>query len=98
MIKNAIDWASRPAFESPLKHKPVALMSASMSPVGGVRAQAQLKPVLSGTLSVLYPAIEMSVPTAQKVFDADGRCLDDATSERLTRFIEGYVAWVRQQA
>jgi chromate reductase len=51
VLKNALDWASRPAFASPLKGKPVLLISASPAFTGGVRAQAQLRETLSGTLS-----------------------------------------------
>ena len=39
VLKNAIDWASRPAFKSPLKDKPVTFITQANSPVGGARAQ-----------------------------------------------------------
>lgn len=51
VLKNALDWASRPAFASPLKGKPVLLMTCSPAITGGVRAQAQLRETLGGTLS-----------------------------------------------
>lgn len=51
VLKNALDWASRPAFASPLKGKPVLLMTASPAFTGGVRAQAQMRETLSGTLA-----------------------------------------------
>jgi chromate reductase, NAD(P)H dehydrogenase (quinone) len=51
ILKNALDWASRPAFASPLKGKPVLLITCSPAITGGVRAQAQLRETLSGTLS-----------------------------------------------
>jgi chromate reductase len=51
VLKNAIDWASRPAFASPLKGKPVLVMTSSPAFTGGVRAQAQLRETLGGTLS-----------------------------------------------
>jgi len=51
VLKNALDWASRPAFASPLKHKPVLIMSCSPAFTGGARAQAQLRETLAGTLS-----------------------------------------------
>lgn len=57
-LKNAIDWASRPAFDSPLKHKPIAIISAAPSPVGGARGQAHLKTILTSTLSEVFPAVE----------------------------------------
>ncbi|VTU30988.1 NADPH azoreductase [Variovorax sp. SRS16] len=51
VLKNAIDWASRPAFASPLKGKPVLVMTCSPAFTGGVRAQAQLRETLGGALS-----------------------------------------------
>jgi len=51
VLKNALDWASRPAFASPLKGKPVLVMTSSPAFTGGVRAQSQLRETLGGTLS-----------------------------------------------
>jgi chromate reductase, NAD(P)H dehydrogenase (quinone) len=46
ILKNALDWASRPVFESCFKHKPVAIISSSLAFTGGVRAQYQLRETL----------------------------------------------------
>ena len=43
VLKNAIDWVSRPPLESPLRHKPIALMGASTGRMGTVRAQLALR-------------------------------------------------------
>lgn len=51
VLKNALDWASRPAFASPLKHKPALMMSCSPAFTGGARAHAQLRETLAGALS-----------------------------------------------
>jgi chromate reductase len=51
VLKNALDWASRPGFNSPLKNKPVLIMTSSPGVLGGVRAQSQLRETLSATLS-----------------------------------------------
>ncbi|PJI96109.1 chromate reductase [Acidovorax sp. 69] len=51
VLKNAIDWASRPGFASPLKGKPVLVMTASPGTAGGVRAQAQIRDALAATLA-----------------------------------------------
>ena len=45
-LKNALDWASRPVFESCFKHKPVSIISSSLAFTGGVRAQYQLRETL----------------------------------------------------
>ena len=51
VLKNALDWASRPAFASPLKGKPVLMMSASPAFTGGARAHSQLRETLVGALA-----------------------------------------------
>lgn len=59
VLKNAIDWASRPAFNSPLQGKPVLIATCSMAFTGGVRAQYQIREAFASTLSrtVLTPEI-----------------------------------------
>jgi chromate reductase, NAD(P)H dehydrogenase (quinone) len=51
VLKNAIDWVSRPGYESVLKNKPVLVMSSAESPLGGARAQLQLRELFAATLS-----------------------------------------------
>lgn len=97
VMKNAIDWASRPAFASPLKGKPVALISASPASVGGARAQAHLRSVMLSTLSPVYPAIDFILPMAQKAFDEQGQLQDETAQKRLNSFITGFVDWVATQ-
>jgi len=93
VLKNAVDWASRPAFESPLKDKPVAILSASMSPLGGARAQTQLRSVMESILCRIYPR-EFLLGTAHEVFDQEGQVRKPETAERLERFLGGYLSWM----
>lgn len=95
VLKNALDWASRPAYKSPLAHKPAGIMSASASPIGGIRAQGQLKQILLGTLTPVYPAPEFCLPSALDAFDTEGRLRDSGSQKRLERYVEGFVDWVR---
>ena len=95
-LKNAIDWASRPAFRAVLTHKPSGVLSATGGPLGGVRAQGHLKQILSGTLSHVFPANEFLVGDAGKKFDEEGRLTDEKTRERLERYLTGFVAWIRE--
>ncbi|MDO3387067.1 NADPH-dependent FMN reductase [Gilvimarinus sp. SDUM040013] len=92
-LKNALDWASRPAFKSCLAHKPVLLMSASPSPVGGVRAQGQLKQILGGTLSHLCPVPEFALGGAATKFE-NGVLVDSETQKKLERLIGDFLAWL----
>jgi chromate reductase len=82
VLKNAIDWASRPYGDSAWDGKPVALMSASAGMFGGVRAQYHLRQcfVFLNMDAVLLP--EVAIGTAQQKFDAQGE-LTDATSRQL---------------
>lgn len=93
-LKNALDWLSRPAYKSVLAHKPVAIMSASKSPTGGVRAQGQLKQVLAAVLAEAYPAPEFMVPVAHEAFSDAGLLTDENVKSRLQRFITDYLAWI----
>ena len=43
VLKNALDWASRPAYASPLVGKPVGIITCSVATTGGVRAQAAIR-------------------------------------------------------
>ncbi len=92
-LKNAIDWISRPGFKSPMVNKPVAILTASMSPVGGARAQTDLKHVLQAILARAYPVPEFLLPQAHQAFDEHGR-LSDENTQRLTRFLQGFHDWV----
>jgi chromate reductase len=97
-LKNLIDWASRPAFQSPLKHKPSLLMALSPAPTGGARAHAQLTTVLSGTLSPVFLAPSFLVPAVHEKFDASGALVDEATRRRLARALEDFSSWVSDLA
>lgn len=66
VLKNAIDWASRPAYASVFVGKPCLIISVSGGALGGVRAQAHLKYILNGMLAHLHPGQEIVVPQAPK--------------------------------
>jgi chromate reductase len=98
VLKNAIDWASRPAYKSVLAGKPVAIVSASPSSIGGARAQAHLRQVLSATLSPVVPAPALVVSLVQNKFDGDGTLIDEDSKSQLTRYLGDFVAWVNRLA
>ena len=82
MLKNAIDWASRPAGASALSGKPVGIMGASTGRGGTARAQAHLRDGLSYTNGLGLPLPEVLVDFARDKFDDDGTLTDDATRAR----------------
>ena len=90
VLKNAIDWASRPAFASVFAGKPCAVVSVSAGALGGVRAQAHLKYILNGMLAEVWTCKEIVIPMAPaKVVDdvlADEAVLSFA-AEQLSGFV-----------
>jgi chromate reductase len=91
VLKNAIDWASRPAYASVFLGKPVFVASTSGGALGGVRAQAHLKYILNGMLARVFPWQEIVVTHANKKVK-DGM-LDDEAIE--TFLMDGVNAFVR---
>ncbi|MGV6826444.1 MAG: NADPH-dependent FMN reductase [bacterium] len=97
VLKNAIDWASRPAFASPLTGKPVGVLTVATGAVGGARAQTALHTILDSTLSPVFPSREMLVPNASNLFDSQGELHDETTIRRLKRYLDGFQEWVNLQ-
>jgi chromate reductase len=78
VLKNAIDWASRPAFTSVLAYKPVAIMATSRGPLGGARCLEHMKVALDSCLSRVTLAREVIV-TAAETKIKDGRLVDEVS-------------------
>jgi chromate reductase len=93
VLKNAIDWASRPRVTSPLKDKPVAVMGASPGRGSTARAQAQLREAFVFTGACVMPQPELLVSAAASHFDDDGNVTDPELRERLEEFIVALRAW-----
>ena len=95
VLKNAIDWASRPAFSSPLKGKPVTIISQAEGPVGGARVQAHLKLVFDSTLSVIFPSHEMMLTNVSKVINENSEITDHDTKRRVLRHMNEFSAFAK---
>jgi chromate reductase len=78
VLKNALDWASRPGFASPLKNKPALLMASSPGYVGGARAHAQMLETLAAAMARVVARPQVVIAgAAQKI--ADGLLVDEAS-------------------
>lgn len=101
VLKNAIDWASRPAFNSCLLHKPYGLISASMGPGGGAMAQVNAKHVLGGCLAIDFPYVSVSLGSAHLAFDdsfnASLKLCDETAQQRLETYVAAFVTWLKTQ-
>lgn len=96
VLKNAIDWVSRPAGASVLSGKPVALMGASTGRGGTARAQAQLRDGLTYTGSMVLPLPELLVPLASTRFDDHGELIDDGIRAEVRDLLVALAAWTRR--
>jgi chromate reductase len=88
VLKNAIDWASRPALGSPLAGKPVAIAGASTGLSGTRRAQEHLRQALAFPQARVLDEPRLLVPEAFFKFDEDGRLGDPDTIEALGAILE----------
>lgn len=96
VLKNAIDWASRPARRSVLTDKPVAIMGASSGRGATARAQAHLRDGLAYTNGFVLPLPEVLVDFAGEKFDDDGNLTDQATREEVRDLLVALAAWTRR--
>src|SRR3954464_8915112 len=94
VLKNTIDWLSRPPRDSALNGKAAAIMGASPGMTGTARSQSQLRQafVFTNTYALLQP--EVLVGRAHEKFDADGRLIDPPTSDFVATFLQRFVEFI----
>jgi chromate reductase len=91
VLKNALDWVSRPVATNALRNKPAAVIGASTGAFGAVWAQAELRKVLT-TIGARVLPDEVAVRHAGERFDEDGRLLDEAVCGTLSQVVDDLVA------
>lgn len=98
VLKNAIDWASRPPADSArvFAGKPVALIGASPGGFGTILSQNAWLPVLRTLGAELWAEGRLMVSRAAGLFDAEGRLADSATADRLRDFIADFARHVER--
>ncbi len=96
LLKNALDWVSRPPAETPLRHKPVALMGASTGNFGTVRAQLALRQTLLFVESPVLLKPEVLVFRAAERFDDAGELVDETARELVAAQLRELVVWGRR--
>lgn len=94
VLKNAIDWVSRPEREGPIFNKPAAIIGASPSGIGTARAQSHLRQVAFYNGMPLLPTVEILIARAGDKFDDDGNLTDEKTRKYLGNLLEKFTEWV----
>lgn len=85
VLKNAIDWASRPYGENSFVGKPVLIMGVSSGKIGTAVAQSHLKQIMTYLDARVIGQPEIYLGPAQELFDATGALTNDSTKELLTK-------------
>jgi len=98
VLKNAIDWASRPPRGSVLQGKPAAIMGATPGMGGTGRSQMQLRQVFVFTQTYALLSPEVLVARAQEKFDASGRLTDENTRQFVGQLLQALADWTRRLA
>lgn len=96
VLKNAIDWASRPHGENAFEGKPVALMGASVGMLGTGRAQYHLRQTFVWLNMYPLNKPEILVPFVNEKIGEDGKVTDQKTKEKIRELLEGLIAWTRK--
>lgn len=94
VLKNAIDWVSRPPATSPFDGKPVAMMGASMGLMGTVRSQLALRQTCLALNMLPLNRPEILIAQAQNRFGPDGALTDEATGKYIGLLMQGLYDWV----
>ena len=95
VLKNALDWASRPFPDNAFRGKPVAVIGASTSMFGAVWAQAELRKVL-GAIGARVIDRDLPFSTAEEAFDAQFKLVSDEQREKLAEILEELVEEARR--
>lgn len=95
VLKNALDWVSRPSYRSPMAHKPCGLMGAAPGGSGTMRAQQHLKVILLGMAAQVFPHPGVAVSRARDKI-REGRLEDEGTREFVASYLAELASWVRR--
>jgi len=96
VLKNAIDWASRPYGDSAWNGKPAAIMGASLGALGTARAQYHLCQMLVylNMFPINHP--EVMIGNAAARFDKEGNLTDATTADFIRQLLQQLVEWTRR--
>jgi chromate reductase len=96
VLKNAIDWTSRPWGANSFAGKPVGIIGASISPVGTAVAQADLRHIVAFLQMKLMGQPEVYM-VANGLFDESGQLTDEHWRDNLKKYIDALVVWIEAE-
>ena len=96
VLKNAIDWASRPYGDSAWNGKPAAIMGASIGAIGTARAQYHLRQMMVFLNMFPVNQPEVMIANASQRFAAQGNLTDEATKNFIRQLLQSLVDWTRR--
>jgi len=94
VLKNALDWASRPSGRSVMKRKPLAMLGASIGRSGTMRAQLHLRQICVQLGAIPLPAPEVYVTFAEGKFNSLGELTDQTSLDQTKQLLSNLVEWV----
>src|ERR1700730_1950043 len=96
VLKNAIDWASRPPGDSAWYGKPAAIMGASLAAIGTARAQQHLRQILVALNMFTLNQPEVVIPDAAHRFDENGNLINEPTQQLIRELLKNLADWTRR--
>lgn len=96
VLKNAIDWASRPYGDSAWNGKPAAIMGASVGAIATARAQYHLRQVMVFLNMFPLNQPEVMIGNCADKFDAEGNLTDEKTKKYIGKLLQNLVDWTRR--
>lgn len=94
VLKNALDWMSRPPGKATAEGKPVAVMGTSPGGGGTGRVQIVMAPVLQGMGMLQLVGATVAIPNASKAFDAEGNLVDERGQAAVAKCLDAFGAWI----
>lgn len=95
VLKNALDWTSRPLSQNPWDGKLAAIMGASESAIGTARAQSHLRQIFVYLNVITFPQPEVIIADADDKFDEAGHLIDGQTRQQIQALVEILVYWIK---
>ena len=95
VLKNAIDWASRPMNDSSLSGKPLAIMGAG-GMGGTIRAQLALRQLSTSINTLIINRPQVQIMRSWEKFDAEGKLTDEQARQEIRALLEALAAWTRR--